>query len=338
MRRCLEICAGLMLLSALGRPLSAEVHRYYCSLSLRSGEVERRCEMPKDGTIDGGYDVVTTDDQNRPVRVAWYWGTQKKSETRYIYREGAKFYDSTEHYSAGGELTSRVVIQRNATGEQTRVEVHSPTGEVTSWTVRAISGDQVDEVSYHADGSWAGHNHYFYSPAGILIRSRYYPQQSDAVYYESEIDTNNGNETLEKKFENGVAQITTKYTYTVYGDKTREDLYDPNGNWYASRDFSAWLLTDEKYKFHDGSTQESKRTYDSNRLLTSSTFYRNDQLICTFTYDHLSTGAIKRTLALAGDGTLMAEYDDLAVDKVDRTGHPIDHPTGGKIHKTGNWW
>jgi hypothetical protein len=81
-----------------------------------------------------------------------------------------------------------------------------------------------------------------------------------------------------------------------------------------------------------------RTTYDNNRRAKSAVYYYNDQLICTFTYDRLPTGQVKRTLAHAPDGTLAAEYPDIFVDKVDRLGRPLDHADVGTIYRKGKWW
>jgi len=314
----------------------SEVHWYISHVSLRSGESLHGSEIPVGKVIEGGYTEEETDNLGRITRMSWFWGAEKKSETLFQYAPKAKLAEAFETYAASGILVSRSRIQRNAAGERTRVEAFSPTGELTSYQVRTISPDSVEESTYTAEGKRTRRLINYYSAAGIRIRQREYPQEN--IYYESEYDQGTGVTLSQTKVVNGGLELTVKYSYNSYNDKTREDLYDSKGVWFGEREFSAWLKLDERYKFADGSTQETKSTYDENRWLKSATFSRNGQLICTFTYDRLPTGQVKRTLAVGSDGTLFAEYPDLLVDKVDQTGHPVDNADVGIIQRKGNWW
>lgn len=315
---------------------SADVRWYLYNLGTRSGEPQFAGEIPVGNVIKAGYAVVTTDSLGRIAKVTWFWGSTRTVETVYQFSAGGKLPISFDSYAATGELSSRNRIHRNNAGDRIRIDQLTATGEMTGFSIRTLSAESVEMLSFTAQGTRTGRSVSYYSPAGILIRARSIPD--DTTYYESEYDVRTGLAQSRKKMKNGQLESSNKYAYDSYGDLTRDDIYDENGVWYGVREYVEDLQTVERYKFTDGTSEESRFTYDDSRRTKAVAFSINGQLICTFTYDRLSTGGIRRTLAVAPDGSLLAEYPDLMVAKVDRTGHPIDHPDAGTIYRRGTWW
>lgn len=276
------------------------------------------------------------DSLGRLIRVTWFWGGKRTSETRYQYAPGARLADSFDSYAATGALTSRSRIQRNGAGDRTRIDTCTTTGALTGYSVRTLTAASVESLSYTAEGKRTGRTVSYYSPAGILVRVQLYPE--DDVNCESEYDPRTGLAQSRRKPVGGKVESTNKYTYDSYGDRIRDDVYTADGTWYGAREYAGNLQTVERYKFTDGTSQNGTLAYDENRRLTTATFSVNGTLVCTFKYDRLSTGAVKRPLAVGPDGQLFAEYPDLTVTKGTRTGRPVDHPAAGTIHRTGNWW
>lgn len=315
---------------------SADVRWYLYSLRIRSGESRYAGEITVGKVIKAGYIEVVTDGLGRITRETGFWEGKKTGEIVYQFSPGAKFADAYEEYAATGVLTSRGRIQRNGAGERTRVDTFSTTGDLTAYLVRTMGPDSADEVSYTAKGTRTNRTVIFYSPAGVRVRGRYYPE--DATYYDSEYDPGTNLRLSRKKLVNEKLAATNKYAYDSYGDLTRDDVYTAEGVWYGAREYSELLLTVRHYKFSDGRSEETTFTYDGDRRTKAAVYKVNGQLICTFTYDRLSTGAVKRTLAVGPDGQLFAEYPEMAVDNVDRTGHPVDHQDLGTIYRKTNWW
>jgi hypothetical protein len=315
---------------------TAQVRRYLYELDTRSGDPLFSGEIPTGAPLKAAYAEVATDNLGRVTRVTWLWDGKKTSEVLYHFAPGARLPDAYDVLAATGETTSKHRIQRNPSGVRTRVETFSLTGTLTGYEVRTVGSDQVDETAYAPDGKRTNHSIDYYSPQGVSIRHRWYPE--DSTYYESESDATTGLSASRKKVVSGQVVSSDKFTYDAYGDETRDDIYDAQGNWYGAREYAENLLTIERYKFPSGETQETHPSYDENRRTTEATFSRNGALVCTFKYDRLATGQVKRTLAVAPGGELLAEYADLYVNKVLKNGRPIDHPDAGTIYRKGDWW
>jgi hypothetical protein len=334
LRRSVVMAVAALVLGAA--TASADVHWYLYSIGIRSGEPRYAREIPVGQVIKAAYAEVETDSLGRLIRATWYWGGKRTSETRYLYSAGGRLPDSFDNYAATGELTGRSRIQRNAAGDRTRIDTFTTTGTLTGYAVRNLGAESVESLSYTAEGKRTGRTVSYYSPAGVLVRVQSYPE--DNIIYESDYDPGTGLAQARRKLVSGKVESTNKYTYDSYGDRIRDDIYTADGTWYGAREYAENLQTAERYKFTDGSSQEVKFAYDENRRLATAVFSRNSQLICTFKYDRLPTGAVKRTLAVGPDGQLYAEYPDLVVTKVEQNGHPVDHPDAGVLHRKGNWW
>jgi hypothetical protein len=131
--------------------------------------------------------------------------------------------------------------------------------------------------------------------------------------------------------------ISYTNSYDGNGGMLRQDMYDDAGVWYGSHEFTNGLTTRKNYKFADGSRREVNITYDEKRRAKEARLTVNDKLICTFAFDYLPDGTVKRTMALGPNGDLWAEYPDRFVDEVGQDGQALNW-TQGIIHHPGNWW
>ena len=320
---------------ALALPLSAsaDVQRYRFEIDRKSGEEAYAGELPSAGPVAGPWHEVERDPKGRIVRVASFRSAEKQSEVTYHYTGDAATYDSAENFRAG-EHTGKEVYGRNADGDIVRTDHFTVEGSPTNNAVRSITPGGFDEVTRGADGTMKEHHSYIYADGGNLSS---YRRIVGTTYYEYLVDATTGQLKSRKKVEDGKQVLSTTYAYDENGEKLREDIFDETGKPYATIAYSDGLLVRKSYTFDDGSRRESTTTYGAKRWATEAKFTVNGVLVCTFTYDRLPDGTVKRTLALGPKGDLWAEYPDRSVNEVTQNGQPVDR-TDGIIHHAGNWW
>jgi hypothetical protein len=318
-------------------PASADVRRYLYELSTKSGDFLYAGEISVEAKPPTKCSEVTTDNLGRVTQVVRQVNGEMTSETIYQFEADTRLPSGFETIAANGETTGQNRIQRDADGDRIRVDEFTVTGELAEYLTRMIGSDHVEEIWYTALGKPKGDRVVrYYSPAGILVRSRRHV--SGSVYYEIEYDVRSGLIQSEKKFKDEQMVSFDKVTYDDSGELLREDIYSANNLWYGSREYADDLEMVEEYKWPGGSTEELRHSYDANRRLKEVTLYHNEQFICVLKYDRLSTGAIKRTFALGEKGQVFAVYPGLEVDIIDRHGHSLDQPDLGAIYREGNWW
>ena len=123
------------------------------------------------------------------------------------------------------------------------------------------------------------------------------------------------------------------FHYDDDGDLVRQDMFDPDGNWFAAAELVDGLTTRRLYD----SSKELRYSYDERRRIKETTLFFQDRLVCRFLYDRLSNGTVKRTRAFGPDGALWAEYPDMEVVDVRQNGHPINGRPA-IIKKAGDWY
>ncbi len=287
------------------------------------------------GAAGKRYDVEF-DSLGRMSRYAHIRNGIRVSQVIYQYAEGSSRPSSFENIAVTGEILGGGRISRNAPGARVRIDRITTTGQVTGYVLRIPDSDSTVETSYSADGKITGQGTTWFSSSGTAIRIRTYP--NDSTTYESDIDGVTGLTTETRKYQSAALVVTSKYTYETDGSLSRTDVYDQNRKWYGDTQYTDGLEVLKRYKWPDGISEEHRNAYDEKRLSVSSGFYRDGTLICTFKFERHPNGAIKRTLALAQDGSLMAEYPNLYVALVERNGEALDQPGVAIIHKAGNWW
>jgi len=330
--------SGKLLIGALALSLPftvarADVQRFRYELDIRSGDPMYAAPLPADGTPSGPWFVVERDSAGRIVRSDSMRDGVKEGEVLYHYTGDAATFDSTEDYT-GTEHTGTERFQRNDKGYVTRTDSFTVGGTTTSYSVRTYGDGSVDDVSFTPDGKEKNRYVMTYSDDGILVS---YRRIVGNAYYEYLMDTSTGKAKSRKKVENGALVLNSVYAYDENGEMLREDASDDKGVWFASIEYNKGLLTRKNYKFADGSRKEINITFDDKRQAKEARLTINDKLICTFTYDRLPDGTVKRTLALGPGGDLWAEYPDRMVNEVGPDGQALNR-TDGIIHHAGNWW
>jgi hypothetical protein len=316
---------------------SADVHRYLYELSTKSGESLYAGEIPAGAPPPTKCVDVTTDSLGRVTQVVRQVNGKMTSETIYQFAAGAKLPSGFATIAANGETISRNRIQRNDHGDRVRVDEFTLTGELAEYSVRKVGSDNVEETTYTALGKPKGDRVVnYYSPAGILVRSRDYT--SGTVYWDAEYDVSTGLTQSEKKFENEGLRIVVRFTCDNFGERLRADIYSQNRLWYGSGEYADDLLMVRKYQWPGGRIAEVRYSYDDKRQPKEVIIRYNHQFVCVLKYDRFSTGAIKRTIALGPNGQVFAMYPGLEVEEVNQQGHPYDRPDFGTIYRQGLWW
>ncbi len=316
---------------------SADAHRYLYELSTKSGESLYAGEVPAGAKSPTKCVDVTVDSLGRVTQVVRQVNGKMTSETIYRFDADAKLPAGFATIAANGETISKNQIQRNDHGDRIRIDEFTVTGELAEYLIRTIDSDHVEEIYYTAPGNPKDNRMVrYYSPTGILVRSRLYVNET--VYYEYVYDASNGLAQSQSKFNQGELESFAKFTYDDFGQTLRRDIYHRHGQWYGVNEYAGDLLMLKKYKFHGGANEELRYSYDDKRQPKELALYRNEQFVCFLKYDRFSTGAIKRTFALGAKGQVFAVYPGVEVDMVDRQGHAINQPNPGAIYREGDWW
>lgn len=313
----------------------AEVRLYHYSLDTISGDPLFADEISNGARELGRVFEVETDADGRTLRVATFRDGRKTEETFYTFLGNAKTWNGYRHYTAG-EMTGKGELQRNAQGYPSRLNNFTAEGSLTSYLTATYVPHKVEWKTYSSTGKLISHTANWYSDRGVQIR--FFDYYENGTYSEWEVDQNTGQSRWRKQYgPDGKREVWVTYEYDRNGEVIRNDLYDSNETWYGAKEYLQGLITREIYAFANGSSEEIRTTYDSKRWAHEAKFSINGKLICTFTYERLPDGTVRRTLALGPGGDLWAEYPDQYVNKINRNGEDID---GRKsiIYKNGDWW
>jgi len=324
--------AGLSVTSA-----SAAEHYYRDGVSTRLGlPLRYLTEVPASAATRGGYIKVETDAQGRIVRTTFLWDDQPVNSDVLSYSGDAKLPDHSRHFD-GGVLTSVAAFTRDADGQPVRVDFYTAQGVLTGYTINTFFADHADGAAFTPEGVRKGRVQHYFSADGVEIRTRSFIGDGSESYTEEQYDPARGIVTSMKKYVDGKLRIIRVDIYDADDDLIRQDIYDENSVWYGAEFYDRNLLTRIVYKFASGDSREIRYSYDSRRWATSTEQYEAGVLICTFLFERLPNGTVKRTLAKGPDGSLWAEYPDMVVSQVAKNGHPPDS-TVGTIYKVGDWW
>ena len=292
-----------------------------------------RLEIAAGAIPKGDYYKVERDQQGRIVRETGMRDGKESAVTTYHYSGSSRFYDSDETF-VNGEKTQITLYQRDPQGRVTRMDKETAVGKPTQYWVLTWSPSHVDVRIYDPDNRPTDHLSSDFSPGGLQARQvQYSSPASDASYSEIEMDEHTGLDFSEREVRDGKLVNTRKFSYDGNGDKTRIDVYNSEGVWFASVEFTDGKTTRRKY----GSGKEVRYSYDNGEV-KEGTIMIGGRTLCKLTYDRESDGTLKRTLAIGADGTLWAEYPPPMVWDINQNGQPMGGRTDGIIHKTGNWW
>jgi hypothetical protein len=326
----------LACLLALALPLAsahADTQRYRYNIDMKSGEDSYAGELSTTGFPTGPWYEVERDDKGRIVRAAYFRGDGKQSETTYHYTGDSALYDSTDSYKSG-EHTGKATYTRDDKGGIVQIDQFTAEGSATTHEARTYSGNTVDEAITAADGTPKDHYVLTFADSGALSS---YRRVIGTTFYEYAMDPTTGQSKSRRKVEGDKQVLSTTITYDENGDRLREDFFDPTGKPYAVFSYSDGLLVRKSYTFDDGTKSQADITYGDKHWSTQCRLTVNGNFICTFTYDRLPDGTVKRTLALGPNGDLWAEYPNQLVNDIGKDGQPVDR-TDGIIHHAGNWW
>jgi hypothetical protein len=313
----------------------ADVRRFRYQLWTMSGDPQYAGEIKQPGPLKGRICVIETDDQGRITKATEIINGKETDELRFTFSGKQKLPSGYDEFVAGEHIGSNR-IQRNEKGEISREELFTVKGELTFYTLYLYQPDYVEVVTHTADGTVKERYLLYFSEKGFRVREVRYPGLG-STHYDSELDENTGLTKSRKKFVNEQLVSATEFRHDDNGSLLREDLYSSKGVLYGWFEYKDGLLMTKNYKFASGQTRQSRITYRDNGWSKSAKYFVNEKEICTFEYERLSDGTIKRTVALGPDGEVWAEYPAMAVNEVQKNGQPYDQPNG-IIYKKGDWW
>jgi hypothetical protein len=328
-----SLIGGLLALVVPFACVRADVHRYRYEIIDRMGEPRFAVELPLNSSPSGPWYEVERDSLSRLARVAGMRGATKENEIIYHYLGKTLFSYSADTYQLG-EHTGLLKYQRNEKGCLIRADGFTVSGEPTGYNVRSYNGDGVEDICYSADGKPVVRLFCYYSDKDALTHYRRY---AGNAYYDYFLDATTGVATSRKKFENDKLQATSVYRHDENGEILREDVYNQDGTPFGSIEYSQGLIVRKDYKLTDGTKTESIITYDEKRRAKEAKFSVNGKIVCTFVYDRLAVGTVKRTRALGPGGALWAEYPNDEVNEVEQNGQAPNR-NDAILHRTGNWW
>jgi len=311
------------------------VHSYRYELVLRTGDFRFAGEIAPDQRSVGPRFDVETDKSGKILSVAT-WQNGKKIGQLVFHFEAARQWATGVDVYRGGELTARNRIERNSRGESSRIEYITVSGVRAAFRTQTYSTDHVDWTKYNSQGQPISHGTDFFSPEGTKIRALEY--LDDQTTIETNFDPATGLELTKNTMVNGEVKIISSFTHDANGSLIREDIFNSKNKPYGTTEYHDGLRVRQSYKFTSGGTAEVLVSHDSKRLATEAKFSINEKLVCTFKFDRLADGGIRRTLAFGPEGDLYAEYPDHYVDQVQRDGSPTSQINGIVIYKKGNWW
>ena len=325
---CLGVCASV------GRAQTT-VANYRYTLDSRSQDPIYVQEVPP--TVSGQHVTVERDARGRLMRATVVRNGKTNGRTVYQFDPGKPFATGYEWFT-GDELAGRVAIQRNPNGDRAREDDFTVTGTLTGYTVYAYRSDTVEESDYTGAGKLTTVSVETYSTQGRrLSRVAYTNPEDRTSHIDTQYDENTGQARTRKQFRSAAVVNTRSFVYNADGDLIREDGYSPSGEPYVFREFAEGLEVRRAYKSGDQITQEYRYSFDENRWRKEADLYSKGVLVCRFTYDRLSDGTVKRTIATGPGGELWAEYPDNDVIDVRQDGQ-AQNGRAAVIHKTGNWF
>jgi hypothetical protein len=327
-------------LACAGAQTATHLYRY--KVLTHTGDYEYRDEITGEShnspyyAVVGPYYSVVKDSEGRIVEESDMRGGKALTTQKYHYNGDETVFNDEEDFT-NGEETGTVHYQRNSWGLEVREDDKTTQGALTAYSLSEGTADHVDAWGYDPQSRKTAHDVYWFSPGGEEIRHvTYLSPTSDDSYLDSDIDPDTGHTRSMKQFTAGQLVASHQYIYSSSGDLVRNDAYDAQGRWFLTDNYIDGLWASRLAKFADGNTQENHYTYDDKRWLIRTEIFRNDNLVCTLTYDTQSDGTVKRTLASGPDGSLWAEYPGQIVHDIERSGQAIGR-TDAIMHKTGNW-
>jgi hypothetical protein len=127
------------------------------------------------------------------------------------------------------------------------------------------------------------------------------------------------------------------------GEPTRSRWYpgDVSTTYYDTEFDERTGLVTGRRKYRHGaldSSLEVRFAHDAKRRTREARYAYNERHVCTLVYERLANGRVVRSLAVGPDGQVWAEYPDLYVEYIERTGEAVDRPGVAKIYRKGPWW
>jgi hypothetical protein len=320
--------------------VSGSIKYFRYALQTKSGDARYVGELPRVPVTGDptNYYKIEYDRLGRPISERNSASTAYA--TTYYYTGKSQLADSsiTENTT---DASSRYTYkyQRDSAGNLVRIAVFS-SGKLSHALARTIYGDRVEVLASIEDGSELYREEDTFSANGTLSRSVKRDKVLDYNYRdETEYSPINGRNELIKLFRNDSLSYTHRTAYDRDGRVAMVEQIFGSGDTTAKIAYYAGGRdTLERSTRRSGAVEEVKFQYDNKGRQKEIGRYRNGELHWKYVYEYSPVGTIERTLAVASDGQVLAEYPKLLVTTVFNDGHPVGHSDAGTVYKKPPWW
>jgi hypothetical protein len=317
----LSLLCGLLLAPAFIQAQATETYRY--ELSTRSGEPQF-AGTPREG-LRGRAVRVTRDAAGRVVETSSL--LNGRVTARYVYHyEGtdtlATAYDSFDEGVRGW----KTALTRSPRGNITRRDYVDSTGKVVAGWTRAFDGNVVreepivlDTTAFHIPTSFV----YSYSPAGLMVRGENHV--GAVATFDFAYDESTGRAISRRDFYGSKQSGSASFTY---GERSQVDeTRDSTGKVTGITEYLDDMKTSDTKTTYDGVREKRLYTYTAIDLPKATKFFRDDKLICTFSYEYGPKRKILRTVARGPNGEKWAVYPACSSRMSTTTANPPTIPT-----------
>jgi hypothetical protein len=328
----------VLILGSLGLASSvhAVMHSYRYQLVKRCGLDECVGDLLGAPNVGQRFDVEE-DAEGRRVRTVGFQDGLETAENRFKYSGDNKVLDGWA-VIVHGKTNGIVTVTYGTDGCAKRMDFLTGDKQLTAYsTFEQRSSNRVEVLKYDSHNTLRSRQMMFYNEHDVLIGEKIGDPLGGAKYVEIRFDDATGMETSRKEFIGKQLQFRSECLYNEFGNVIARKDYNKEGQNTGGSDYSAGLMTNRWYAESGNHTLSFRYSYDENRWKKEAKVYQDQNLVCVLTYERMSNGAPKRTLAKSPGGELWAEYPDEEVLVIRPDGR-LSHPTKATFYKTGPWW
>ena len=330
-----RISAAFALGLALAAAAQAETHYYRYSLSNRADQFLYRGELdPR--SLPPSYVAVDRDSRGRVVK------TMRKADGTfagvhvYHYPGEGPYFDSRDDFNEKGREIGTARLTRDREGKIIRADNFDNGGKLTGHAESSYPPGECDTHVFNAEGTETSHHLYLYNLDDILTMERDYI--AEGRYDETDYSVATGLILAARQFRRGILEVTRGSDYDAEGRLTRVTASNPDGRIFAETDYEHGLALKRTYWLADGTVgKELRYSYDDRNWLVRTELSFKREPVCTFSYERLSNGTVRKSIAKGLDGTVWAEYPDYLVKDIAPDGRPIG-TTRVNLLKSGAWY
>lgn len=279
---------------------------------------------------------VEVDDQGRRVKVSGFQDGVETSENRFQYSGDNKAPDGWA-VVVHGKTNGVVKVTYGTNGCPKRMDFFTSDKELSAYNTFEQGTNRVLVQKYDSHDTLHSRDLLIYNHYDILVRKLTGDWRGKKKFMETTYDEASGMETSKKEFVGKELQARSECLYNAYGNLIARKNYDKAGRNFSGADYSAGMMTNQWYAQKGDHTLSFRYSYDENRWTKETKVYQDGRLVCVLSYDRMSNGVPKRTLAKSPEGELWGEYADEEVLVIRQDGS-VGHTAKSKVYRTGRWW